>query len=106
MKRNMKRSDFQVIAIIGIILGLPLLAGGIFAATYHTIVILNNLFMNPIAVYPYAAYSGSLLGAGAVSIFVGIAFVLLATQEETSLKPPPSSTNPQQQKTNWGFKNE
>jgi hypothetical protein len=97
MKRNMKRSDFQVIAIIGIILGVPLLAGGIFAATYHTIVILNILFMSRIiAVYPYAAYSGSLLGGGAVSLFVGIAFVLLATQEETSLKPPPSPTNPKQ----------
>jgi hypothetical protein len=89
----MKRSDFQAIAIIGITLGVPLLVSGIFAATYHTMVIFNGWLF---AVYPYAAYSGSLLSGGAVSIFVGIAYVLLATQEETNVKPPPSPTNPKQ----------
>lgn len=96
MKRNMKRSDFQVIAVIGIVLGVPLLAGGIFAATYHTWIVIPFILMPPIAVYPYAAYSGSLLGGGAVSLFVGIAYVLLATQQETGVKPAPSPTNPKQ----------
>jgi hypothetical protein len=105
MKRNMERSDFQVIAIIGLILGVPLLVGGIFAATYHTEIVIPFMLMNPVAVYPYAAYSGSLLGGGAVSIFVGIAFALLATQEETSVKPPPSPTNPKQPSSTYTKRN-
>jgi tetrahydromethanopterin S-methyltransferase subunit E len=96
MKGNMNRRDFLVIAIIGIVLGLLLLAGGIFAASYHTRFVSFSLFMNPIEVYPYAAYSGSLLGGGAVSIFVGITFALLATQKETSVKPLPLPTDPKQ----------
>jgi hypothetical protein len=97
MKRNMERNDFQVIAVIGIVLGVLFLAGGIFAATYHTeILIPNMLFMGPVEVFPYGAYSGSLLAGGAISLFVGIAYVLLATQKETSVKPAPSPTNPKQ----------
>jgi hypothetical protein len=97
MKGNMNRRDFQVIAIIGIVLGVALLVGGIFAATYYTeIQIPNMFFMGPVQVFSYAAYSGSLLCGGAASLFVGIAYVLLATQEETSVKPAPSPTNPKQ----------
>jgi len=93
----MKRSDFQLIAIIGIVLGVLLVAGGTFAATYHTEIAPNLfLFMNPVTVYPYAAYSGILLGAGAISIFVGIASVFLAPSEEANVKPPPPPTGPRQ----------
>lgn len=93
MTKNMTGSDFQVIAIIGITLGVPLLASGIFAATYHTDFVIPGCICPPIALYPYAAWSGSLLGGGAVSIFVGIAFVLLASQKETNVEQPPSLTD-------------
>jgi hypothetical protein len=92
----MKRSDFHLITIIGIISGVLLLAGGIFAATYHYEFAPNPYIFMIIVVYPYAAYSGSLLVAGAMSIFVGIAAVLLAPPEETSVKPLPPPTSPQQ----------
>jgi len=94
MKRNMDKRDFQVIAIIGIVLGLLLLAGGIFAATYYTEILVP--FISSFQVFPYAAYSGGLLGGGAVSLFVGIAYVFLAAQKETSVKPVPLPTDPKQ----------
>lgn len=79
----MKRSYFQLIAIIGIMLGVALLEGGIYAIGYST------LSGSPPAmrtlVYPYAAYSGILFGAGAVSIFVGIAAVFLAPQRKQAV---------------------
>lgn len=79
----MKRSYFQLIAIIGIILGVALLEGGIFAIGYST------LSGSPPAavmlVYPYAEYSGILFGAGAASIFVGIAAVFLAPQRKQAV---------------------
>ncbi len=89
----MNRRDFQVIAITGIVLGLLLLAGGIYAYNYNYTESYGFLI---IWVHPYAAYSGGILGAGAMSIFVGIAAVLLAPPEETSVKPAPSPTNPKQ----------
>ena len=92
MKGNMNRRCFLVIAITGIVLGVPLLAGGIFAASYHTGFVNPSLFMTPVEVYPYAAYSCSLMGGGAVSIFVGIAFVLLLLKEETNVKHRNSSS--------------
>lgn len=90
----MKRSYFQLITIIGIISGVLLLAGGIFAATYHTE--FNppaslRLIVRAGVVYPYTAYSDSLLGAGVISTFVGIASILLAHPGKTSVKPPPPS---------------
>jgi hypothetical protein len=79
----MKRSDFHLIVIIGIILGVALLEGGIYASIYST------RSGSPPAVvtlvYPYAAYSSVLFGAGAVSIFVGIAAVLLAPQRKQAV---------------------
>jgi hypothetical protein len=96
----MRRSDFWLIVITGIISGVLLLAGGIFAATYYTEISsypANVIYaMGPIQVFPYAAYSGSLLGGGAVSLFIGIAYVFLATQKETSVKPTPLPTEPKQ----------
>ena len=79
----MKRSDFQLIAIIGIILGVLLLNSGIYASTYYT-------WSGPppflvAVVYPYAAYASILFGAGAVSIFVGIAAVFLAPQRKQAV---------------------
>jgi protein-S-isoprenylcysteine O-methyltransferase Ste14 len=93
MGRNMKRSDFQAIAIIGIILGVLLLVGGIFASRYFT-----RSGSPPAAVtyvFPYATYSGILFGAGAVSVFVGIAAVLLALRGN-KVKPLPPPSNSQQ----------
>ena len=72
----MKRSDFQLIVVIGIILGVLFLVGGIYASRYFT-----RSGSPPAAgtyVFPYAAYSGILLGAGAVLLFLGIAAFLLA----------------------------
>jgi hypothetical protein len=86
----MKRSDFQIIAFIGIILGVLLLTVGIFTATYYIEIAPNPfLFMNPTALYPYAAYSGILLGEGAVSLVVGITCAWRVRQEERRVKPPP-----------------
>ena len=89
----MKRSDFQLIAVIGIILGVLLLAGGIYAFNYDYTGSYGFLI---IWVRPYAAYSGGLFVAAAMSIFVGIAAVLLAPPEETSIKPPPPPTDTKQ----------
>ena len=79
----MKRSYFHLIALIGIILGVALLEGGIYASTYST------RSGSPPAmvtfVYPYVAYSSILFGAGAVSIFIGIAAVFLAPQRKRAV---------------------
>jgi hypothetical protein len=72
----MKRSNFQLIAIIGIILSVLLLNSGIYASTYYTWSGPPPFLVG--VVYPYAAYAGSLFGAGAVSMFVGIAASWLA----------------------------
>jgi peptidoglycan/LPS O-acetylase OafA/YrhL len=68
-----KKSDFQLISIIGIILGVLLLASGIYARTYSTWSPSLGGFVFP------------LFGAGAVSIFVGIAAVLLAPQRKQAV---------------------
>jgi hypothetical protein len=77
MKRDMNRRDFQVIAAIGLILGALLLAFGIFTVTYYTKILIPECLCFYM-VFPYAAYSSSLLIGGAVSLFVGIAYVFLA----------------------------
>jgi hypothetical protein len=91
---NMKTSYLQLIGIIGIIVGVLLLNSGIYAATYYTWL---SPPVFPVApVYPYAAYSGVLLGAGAALIFVGIAAVFLALRKkEISVIPPPPPSNAQ-----------
>ena len=92
----MKRSYFQLIAIMGIILGVLFLNSGIYASTYYT-------WSGPppflvAVVYPYAAYAGILFGAGAVSIFVGIVAVFLALRKKeiSVIPPPPPPSNLQQ----------
>jgi hypothetical protein len=92
----MKRSYFQLIAIIGIILGVLLLNSGIYASTYYT-------WSGPppflvTVVYPYAAYASVLFGAGAISIFVGIVAVFLALRKKeiSVIPPPPPPSNSQQ----------
>jgi len=83
----MIRNDFWLIVITGIISGALLLVGGILA-TYHTLAfsdVLDPLLRPPNnVVYPYAAYSLKLLGAGAILSLVDLALWLASP-------PPPSS---------------
>jgi peptidoglycan/LPS O-acetylase OafA/YrhL len=79
----LKRSYFHLIALIGIILGVALLEGGIYASTYSTRSGLPPAMVT--FVYPYVAYSSILFGAGAVSIFIGIAAVFLAPQRKRAV---------------------
>jgi len=96
----MKRSYFQLISIIGIVLGVLLLNSGIYASTYYT-------WSGPppflvAIVYPYATYAGILFGAGAVSIFAGIAAVFLALRKkEINVIPPPPPPNNLQQPSSF-----
>ena len=66
----MNRSGFQLIAIIGIILGVLLLAIGIVASRYFIWV--GSPPEAVILVRPYATASNIVFGAGVISIFVGI----------------------------------
>ena len=89
----MKRSYFQLIAIIGIILGVLLLAGGIFASRYSTGYGSPPFVVMVMPVYPYAAYSSILFGAGAVFIFVGMAAILFAVRGNKVKLPPLPPSN-------------
>ena len=92
----MKRSYFQLIAIIGIILGVLLLAGGIFASRYSTGYGSPPFAVMVMPVYPYAAYSSILFGAGALFIFVGIAAILFTLRGNKVKLPPLPPSNSQQ----------
>jgi uncharacterized membrane protein HdeD (DUF308 family) len=92
----MKRSYFQLIAIIGIILGVLLLASGIFASRYSIGYGSPPFVVMVMPVYPYAAYSSILFGAGAVFIFVGIAAILFALRGNKVKLPPLPPSNSQQ----------
>jgi hypothetical protein len=83
--KSMIRSDFWLIVVTGIISGALLFVGGILA-TYHYAGYSPVLdpFAGPIVVYPYAAYSLKLLGAGAILSLVDLALCLASP-------PPPSS---------------
>ena len=96
MKGNMNRRDFQIIAIIGTVLGVLLLAGGVFASRYSTGYGSPPFVVMVMPVYPYAAYSSILFGAGAVFIFVGIAAILFALRGNKVKLPPPPPSNSQQ----------
>lgn len=86
----MKKSDFQLIGYIGVVLGTILLAGGIFASSYYEV---RGWFIY-YEVYPYAQYSVTLLISGIVLLVIGLAFLWRAKQEsaptQTILPKPPS----------------
>lgn len=87
----MKKSDFQLIGYIGVVLGAILLAGGIFASSYYEV---RGGWLIYYAVYPYAQYSVTLLISGIVLLVIGLAFLWRAKQEsaptQTTLPKPPS----------------
>ena len=82
----MKKSDFQLIGIIGTVLGVLFLAGGVFATVYFET---TWIFVE----YPYAKYAPSLLIAGIILLVVGVAFLWRASQEAF---PKPSPSQPLQ----------
>lgn len=80
----MKKSDFQLIGYIGVVLGAIFLGGGIFASAYYEV----RGWLIPYAVYPYAQYSVSLIVAGIILLVIGLAFLWRAKQEEGEIAPP------------------
>lgn len=90
-----RRSSFRLVAIIGIVLGLFLLATGIFAQTYQ------EIHSNPerdtggvlplpeivFPKYPYQKYAGILVAIGSVLLVADLAFFWRIRKERTGSWP-------------------
>jgi len=89
----LKKSDFQLIGLIGTILGLLFLFGGMFASTYYEV--RHGLFGYTYTEYPYTQYSATLFVAGVVLLVVGLAFLWRASQEKIAPQVPPPPPSPE-----------
>jgi|GEM_PF-4584755 hypothetical protein len=83
---NMKRSDFWLIVVTGIISGVLLLAGGILATYHHYTGFLSVLGpqIPRYVVYPYSAFSLKLLGVGTVLSLEDLALCLASPPTQTA----------------------
>lgn len=86
----MKKTDYQLIGYIGVVLGAIFLVGGLFASIYYET---RQGLIWAYKLYPYAQYSGSLLVVGIVLLVIGLAFLWRAKQEgaptQATLPKPP-----------------
>lgn len=74
----MKKADFQLIGIIGTVLGVIFLVG----AFLTQMPVYQKTILGYWATYPYAKYTSTFLVIGVVLLVIGMAFLWRAEQEE------------------------
>jgi hypothetical protein len=78
-RTRMKRSDFQVVGLLGVVLGAISLVGGMVARTFYT--------------YPYSDLTIPMLLAGTILVIVGLVFLRRASQEPGEADKAPAPQN-------------